>query len=116
MDDFAQCPHCGMTWRPEPHWHDADGDEVDCDECGKQYYLTAYGDMQFETCPVDNKEQRSAVDDFAQCPFCDEAWTPGTEYHDAEDDEIICEKCEKPYLLTAYGYFQFETSEGCEDE
>ena len=46
-----KCPYCGHMPTCDDWGHDYEGEEYECDECGKVSYATAIHTVDFETTP-----------------------------------------------------------------
>ena len=50
-DNHVICPYCGHSYQPESEDYDTDEREENCEECGKNYYLSQEFSVTHNTQP-----------------------------------------------------------------
>lgn len=54
FEEKIKCPYCDFEMEDYDHnYHNADGDEIDCDKCNKHFYVTTNTEITYSTSKKD---------------------------------------------------------------
>jgi len=63
-EDNIICPHCDSTYSSEPYeYYDSDGEELECDDCGKKFILGVNTSITFSTNKSDCEDDNHDIDE-----------------------------------------------------
>jgi DNA-directed RNA polymerase subunit RPC12/RpoP len=72
-DDGYKCPYCSYHVICDDWGFDYDGEEEECEECGKKYIATASHSVSFDTkpdCKLNGEKHDLEYNSITDCYFC----------------------------------------------